>query len=143
MKIKPLFSVYLIIVWFVSSYSEQLIAANSPLRLYLTRWNSANNSAEQPRTKAALFEDALNIRSNCGVDFDNKSWLLLKQCGLFSNLAANVSLVGPNRRVQIGISGIENPSRSISPQISFGVSDGNPIVSGTVSGTSIHIPPTH
>lgn len=118
-----------------SSYAYSLnIASLHPIHIaHLKRPVGSSNVTkfEAPRSTSNFFQTMLNIRSGEPFHLDINNWNILKHCGLYTNLTAN-SFQNEKGEVTLNISGIENPTRRFSPELTLTKSSTQPEVSGGV-----------
>ena len=99
----------------------------------LTENSQSLSSWPSGRSKELFFRRILKIKEGCEFVFPMDRWKALQDSGLFRNLSAKSVARNNSEFVQLYINGIENPSISFSPEISFGTNMKNPEIAGGVS----------
>lgn len=103
--------------------------SSQPFQIHLQK---QYNTSRAPVTQSQFFENALGLFPGGNFHLDYDKWLAVKNCGLFSDLTANISISGDNE-AEISIFGKELPCISIRPDVSIGSNDQGIEVLGGVS----------
>lgn len=124
-----------------------LTAAKQPIRLNLMRVDVRQNetvlengekgympvmhpSKKKVRSRALLFQQALDLEPGKPFVFDYPKWRMLENCGLFRNLSATTR--SNDGQITTIISGTEVPSITFAPSVQLGASLENPEINGGV-----------
>ena len=85
------------------------------------------------RTHSQFFQNVFGIKPGGSSSLNYDKWMGLKGSGLYTNLTLE-AVVDENGDLQFLVSGIENPSKTFSPEVSLSSTRfGEPQISGGVS----------
>lgn len=131
--------VILVVLSFLVHSIESLHSAKFPFLVtsYKHIPNTGNSSSsinlKEGRIRAAFFENVLGIRPGQPFEFPLEKWRAIQQSHLFHNITGRT--FQDRDGVAMEIVAFENPSLSIKPELSFGLSPSHPDISG---GVNIH-----
>lgn len=124
----------LALVGFYGSTASAMLAAKRPFVVNTVKYNvgTNNNVTRLPgRTRAKFFETVLGIRPGQVFEFPLEKWRAIQQSNLFHNITGRT--YESDDGIIMEVQAVENPSISIKPEVSVGLSPSNPDISGGVS----------
>lgn len=123
--------------------AEAMLASKTPFKVNTFRISShplqnVTSVASQPgRTRVKFFEKVLGIRPGAPFEFSLDKWRAIQHCHLFHNITGRT--FESEDGVVVEISAFENPSISVKPELSVGLSSSNPDISGGVGNQTVYI----
>jgi hypothetical protein len=138
------FLLLLVLTWYPVYQSNRLLTSNVPVKTNVFQSNtgqqksSNSNRLNDGRSKSHLFQNILGLQPGQEFSFDFAKWRALQVSGLFENLTANTAL-DSSGNIFINVSGVETPSRTITPELTVIASRGIPQVLGGVSNYYVHM----
>jgi hypothetical protein len=138
------FLLLLVLTWHPVYQSNRLLTSNVPVKTNVFQSNigqqksSNSNRLNDGRSKSQLFQNILGLQPGQEFSFDFAKWRALQVSGLFENLTANTAL-DSSGNIFINVSGVETPSRTITPELTVIASRGIPQVLGGVSNYYVHM----
>lgn len=140
-KTKMKFLIYLVVISLCISWVDSLAKTSfRPIELQLRRLPGRNvnisaitrDSLKPGRSSPSFFQSMLGLKSGEEFDMNIDQWRLLQQCGLYTNLSAQIYVRDEDGSVALNISGYERPTRIFAPEVSMKTSLTSPEVSGGV-----------
>lgn len=129
----------LALVVFFWDATNAMFASKRPFLVNTVKYSavSSQNATRLPgRTREKFFENVLGIRPGEIFEFPLEKWRAIQRSHLFHNITGRT--YQSDDGIVMEVQAIENPSISIKPEVSVGLSPSNPDISGGVSN-AIHM----